>query len=534
MTKTRDLADLGGGFIQAGTGAVQRTVESKLQDMVSVKDFGAIGNGIANDTAAIQAAIDSIGTNGGSILIPSGCILFCASSITVKKNVKLIGAFDHGLRPAPSEDYYTMGCQLKLGSGAKIIMERNASLSHLLVTRANLYTSPPANAAQALSVVGNFNGTAIEATSANDISILNCMILGHEYAIKVISSDRVTFEHLLIDCTNGVTLDTSFDINRLYAIHCWPFLTAAVSGVGNTPQDPAPNRRSGVGFFLSNYCDWTSLIDCFAYGYSKGYVGTNVSNVAFVRCQADYTNPNTGNVCGFEINGTSTYTSLVNCTAIAQQTGLIVNTTGGVAADSAIRCTSMVFAASGTCIDVQNGNIVCSVSTFNSGSYAASLGINSDASAFVSCLFDGVTSDFLFSNEDVRRTTTLLGNVYNTVAVTSPERLVNNNFVVQNSTVSIEAFDRAGIAGGIGPKFVGAQLYAAGKQESFSIRGSLASASAGNEACDVIIAANRFGSLVDRVKIGHSGSISFYGLPTSSAGLTAGDLWNDSGTIKIV
>ncbi len=24
MTKTRDLADLGGGFIQAGTGAVQR------------------------------------------------------------------------------------------------------------------------------------------------------------------------------------------------------------------------------------------------------------------------------------------------------------------------------------------------------------------------------------------------------------------------------------------------------------------------------------------------------------------------------
>jgi hypothetical protein len=39
MTKTRDLADLGGGFIQAGTGAVQRTVESKLQDVVSFKYF---------------------------------------------------------------------------------------------------------------------------------------------------------------------------------------------------------------------------------------------------------------------------------------------------------------------------------------------------------------------------------------------------------------------------------------------------------------------------------------------------------------
>jgi len=29
MTKTRDLADLGGGFIQAGSGAVKLTVEAK-------------------------------------------------------------------------------------------------------------------------------------------------------------------------------------------------------------------------------------------------------------------------------------------------------------------------------------------------------------------------------------------------------------------------------------------------------------------------------------------------------------------------
>ena len=41
-------------FTQVGTGAVPRTIASKLSDVVSVKDFGAIGNGIANDTAAIH------------------------------------------------------------------------------------------------------------------------------------------------------------------------------------------------------------------------------------------------------------------------------------------------------------------------------------------------------------------------------------------------------------------------------------------------------------------------------------------------
>jgi hypothetical protein len=50
------------GFRQSNTagaltGAVGKTVHQKLQDIVSVKDFGAIGNGSADDTAAIQLAV---------------------------------------------------------------------------------------------------------------------------------------------------------------------------------------------------------------------------------------------------------------------------------------------------------------------------------------------------------------------------------------------------------------------------------------------------------------------------------------------
>jgi len=52
------------------TGAVGRTVHEKLQESVSVKDFGAVGNGLNDDTEAIQAAINYATLNGVEVYFP--------------------------------------------------------------------------------------------------------------------------------------------------------------------------------------------------------------------------------------------------------------------------------------------------------------------------------------------------------------------------------------------------------------------------------------------------------------------------------
>jgi hypothetical protein len=56
------------GFTQSGTGAVARTTQAKLRDTVSLKDFGAVGDGTTDDTAAVTAA-DAI---SGKVYLPAG------------------------------------------------------------------------------------------------------------------------------------------------------------------------------------------------------------------------------------------------------------------------------------------------------------------------------------------------------------------------------------------------------------------------------------------------------------------------------
>jgi hypothetical protein len=70
-------------YYPAGTGAVATNVQAKLRESVSVMDFGAVGDGVTDDTAAIQAAETACLASGQSLYFPAGTYK-CLTGLTKK------------------------------------------------------------------------------------------------------------------------------------------------------------------------------------------------------------------------------------------------------------------------------------------------------------------------------------------------------------------------------------------------------------------------------------------------------------------
>jgi hypothetical protein len=71
------------------------TLNGKLVEQVSVKLFGAVGDGVTDDTAAIQAAIDAFPTGNGTVYFPVGTYLVTETLLVAQHRVHLEGAGMH-------------------------------------------------------------------------------------------------------------------------------------------------------------------------------------------------------------------------------------------------------------------------------------------------------------------------------------------------------------------------------------------------------------------------------------------------------
>jgi hypothetical protein len=316
-------------FIATGTTSARNLV-TRMADVVNVKDFGAVGNGVADDTAAIQAAINSLGSLGGMVFIPSSARCKVDSNITLNANCSLIGTSNN--LPGSNTNVLTKGSCLLLSSSASIKMQQATEVNGLTILRQGLTA-----ALTSAQITSTFLGDAIQIEDL-DCGVRNSTIIGFYNGIinyTPFSAARLNVCDVYIDCRCGVTSQNSGDVTRIENVHCWPIMAQGAF-------DFWLNIRTGlIAFNFNTFQDWTKFTNCFCYGYETGFRLHDVATAELIGCQVDYVPATTaGNAgpapsrvqvangsTGISITGNTNTIAIVGCVTAATDVGIKINTT---------------------------------------------------------------------------------------------------------------------------------------------------------------------------------------------------------------
>ena len=226
-------------FTQAGAGSVQRTVESKLQDVVSVKDFGAVGDGVADDTTEIQAAINAAITisdnKPATLVFPGGNYKITAPLEIVASGGErleiiggggsfeaatiLVGYHGYGSGAQPKGAFY-------IASNTPGGYARSVAISGFLIERSSTtFRTPPAIEAIGVAqsrfnniTVGSWSNTAYRFDTPQNCRCINLTAFsgGNSFPYKDASAVTVTQSGTTL--TASAAIFSSADVNKWVAI----------------------------------------------------------------------------------------------------------------------------------------------------------------------------------------------------------------------------------------------------------------------------------------------------------------------------
>jgi hypothetical protein len=129
------------------------TAQAKMHDQVNVKDFGVMGNGVVNDTAALQLVFSSGATR---VYIPAGTYKITLSGLTLPSNIEIYGDGPDTILEGP--DAAALLADVT-GTGVLIDGETNVTIRNLCIKN-------------------GYKGIGIKAIGSNNLNFIDVTIEG--------------------------------------------------------------------------------------------------------------------------------------------------------------------------------------------------------------------------------------------------------------------------------------------------------------------------------------------------------------------
>ena len=242
-------------YYQGAAGAVNRPINEKFAEIISVKDFGAVGDGVTDDHPALQAAINAVLAlpTGGCLYVPSGNYNSSAAiaiTVTANKGFTLIGDGESATKFSFSGN--ADGCNVSLASNASFTAENFTILKTL---------ASPAIANQGFVV-----GAAVPGTRPGSVRITNVTIgnnasrsLAWTRAIWLLDIDSPVIDNVSIYMPDANGSITAYGI-ALYG-------SSASSYVVDTKISNCEIVGGAASVFVQGYCQGiyitnSTLIGC--------------------------------------------------------------------------------------------------------------------------------------------------------------------------------------------------------------------------------------------------------------------------------
>lgn len=312
-----------------GAAAVARTLANRFADVANVLDFGAIGDGAVDDTAAIQAAVTFGYSNGRDVFAPAGTYKITSDIVLSGNNLGLYG---------------TNGT----------IFKKFAIANAIRIT-GNF------NKVEGITIEGNNLGGSGLGITGSDNEIFNCESrynLGHGFYRdgQTTSCNRNVIESCYAHHNSLVGFSTNTAPDSLTVNN-----VAYYNDLEGITDDLPSYRGAIVGNFLSDNCQTGGVGGIGIDQASGGTVSGNIVN---------NTRSNLPGIC-FQNNVGNTNFLTISCNGIFNNTGggilLGGNTTSGFFAFNNVISSNSFQSNTGFDIKINSGNTNNSISGIQKG-----------------------------------------------------------------------------------------------------------------------------------------------------------------------